>query len=130
VIEHLPNYREVILAAINTGPKVFILTTFGVIPGLKRDRRLWNKKSKCYMNSYSFSSLYEFLRSQTNDLRLADLGTQEFDRFWFPNKSLLLFYLRLSEEKILWPGSGWTNESELSSESSVSKPAGALSARG
>jgi SAM-dependent methyltransferase len=130
VIEHLPNYREVILAAISTGPKVFILTTFGVIPGLKRDRRLWNKKRKCYMNSYSFSSLYEFLRSQTNDLRLADLGTQEFDRFWFPNKSLLLFYLRLSEEKILWSGSGWTNGSELSSESSVSKAASALSAVG
>jgi SAM-dependent methyltransferase len=117
VIEHLPNYREVISAAISTGPSVFILTTFGVVPGLKRDRRLWNKKGKCYMNSYNFSSLYEFLRSKTNDLRLADLGTQEFERFWFPKKSLLLFYLRLSEEKILWSGSSWTNESELSSGS-------------
>lgn len=110
VIEHLPHYREVINQVLDLKPGIFILTTFGVVPGLRRDRLRWNGKHANYMNSYSFDKLYEFLRSKTPHLWVADLGTQKFDRYWFPQKALLAFYLRLKEEKVVWTGQGWVKE--------------------
>jgi SAM-dependent methyltransferase len=110
VIEHLPHYRDVIDAALALKPRVLALTTFGVIPGLRRDRLRWNKQHQCYMNSYSFDRMHEYLRSKTNLLWLADLGTQDFQRYWFPKKALLVFYLRLTEERVLWTQQGWTTQ--------------------
>lgn len=109
VIEHLPHYREVIDLALGLRPKVFILTTFGAIPGLRRDRVRWNQRHQSYMNSYSFEKLYEFLRARTDQLWVGDLGTQDFERYWFPRKTILVFYLRLSEPKIIWTGEGWAS---------------------
>ncbi len=109
VVEHLPHYREVIELALSMRPKIFVLTTFGVIPGLQRDRVRWNARHQSYMNSYSFEKLYEFLRAQPGQLWTADLGSQAFDRYWFPQKAILVFYLRLEEPKVLWTGEGWTS---------------------
>lgn len=110
VVEHLPNYRDIIEAALALGPRIFVLTTFGAIPGLRRDRIRWNQQHQCYMNSYSFEKLYEYLRGKTSQVWMADLGTQEFSRYWFPRKSLLAFYLKLDAEKIVWTQQGWTTQ--------------------
>lgn len=107
VIEHLPDYRHVFESALALKPRVLALTTFGVIPGLRRDRRRWNEKHQAYMNSYSFARLYEYLRGKTDQIWVADFGTQDFTRYWFPRKTLLVFYLRLAEKRTLWAQQGW-----------------------
>lgn len=110
VIEHLPHYREVVESALALKPRILVLTTFGVIPGLRRDRLRWNEKHKAYMNSYSFARLYEYLRSKTDQLWVADFGTQDFTRYWFTRKALLVFYLRLAEKRTLWTQQGWVTQ--------------------
>jgi 2-polyprenyl-3-methyl-5-hydroxy-6-metoxy-1,4-benzoquinol methylase len=107
VIEHLPHYRDILAAALALKPRIFVLTTFAVIPGLRRDRLRWNEKGKAYMNSYAFDRLYEYLRARTRQMWVADLGTQEFARQWFPKKTLLVFYLRLAEQSVAWTDRGW-----------------------
>jgi len=110
VVEHLPHYKPFITAALALRPRVFALTTFGAIPGLRRDRLRWNAGHQAYMNSYSFAQLHEFLRAQTGQLYVADLGTQEFTRYWFPRKTLAVFYLRLAEARVTWTPDGWKKE--------------------
>ena len=107
VIEHLPHWNTVLPKIFALRPKVFILSTFAVIPARAKDRTLWKSDSACYTNSYAFEPLYQYLRSQTNYLQFADLGSQPFERYWFPEKALLLFYLNLTAPKVTWTQDGW-----------------------
>jgi SAM-dependent methyltransferase len=99
ILEHLPDYRPLLDRVAARKPRVLVLTTFGVIPGLARDRRLWRPDMLCYMNSYAFGPFYARLRSRTSGaIRVADFGIQTFDRFWFPRKAGLLFYVQLETD--------------------------------
>lgn len=97
VVEHMPSYKEVVATALRHKPKVFVLTTFAALPDTDHDRRLWEPDRACYMNTYSAGKLHQFLRQQTNaEIWVYDNGVQRFDRFWFPRKALMAWYVRLS----------------------------------
>lgn len=110
VIEHLPHWDFVLPKLLALRPKVFVLSTFAVIPGLAKDRTIWKFDSACYTNSYSLGPLYQYLRSQTNHLQIADLGSHRSKRYWFPEKALLLFYLNLTAPKVTWTKDGWVRD--------------------
>ncbi len=100
VIEHIPYYDQLISAAIAKRPKIFILTTFAAIPEYKRDRLLWRSDLKCYMNSYSFKKLFLYLRNKIAcPILICDYGTTDFNRYWFPKKASVVWYIRLGAEK-------------------------------
>jgi SAM-dependent methyltransferase len=97
VLEHLPSYEKLITAAIEKGPKILIITTFAVLHGLKRDRILWNSEKQCYMNSYSFEKFFQYLRDKVAcPILLCDVDKLMYDRYWFPRKELMVWYMRLA----------------------------------
>jgi hypothetical protein len=100
VLEHIPYYDQIISAAIAKKPKILIITTFAVLPDLKRDRILWRPDKDCYMNSYSFQKFFLYLRSNVKcPILIHDYGTIKFNRFWFPRKAQIMWYLRLENEE-------------------------------
>lgn len=95
VIEHLPDYREILKTLVDARPRIFVLSTFAVLPELDRDRRLWRPDAACYMNSYALHRLYAYLRGiAPGTLRVADFGMERFDRYWFPRKTRMVWYLQ------------------------------------
>lgn len=101
VIEHLPFYDKLIPSAIEKEPKLLILTTFAVLHNQKRDRILWHSEAQCYMNSYSFEKFFQFLRNKVAcPILICDLDRQIYNRFWFPRKELVLWYMRLTSPSI------------------------------
>ena len=97
VLEHLPSYKNLIAAALAKEPKIFIITTFAVLHGPKRDRTLWNAERQCYMNSYSFEKFFRYLRERVRcPILVCDVDRQTYDRYWFPRKELMVWYMHLS----------------------------------
>lgn len=94
VVEHMPDYKDIVSAALDMRPKVFVLTTFGVIPQYDRDRRLWRPDMQCFMNSYAFMNVYRFLKARVRDLQVSDFGDLQISRYWFPRKTELMWYMR------------------------------------
>jgi SAM-dependent methyltransferase len=95
VVEHLSHYRPLLQLAAARKPKILVLCTFAAIPEYRRDRRLWRPDTRCYMNSYAAGPLQSFLRNEiAGELRTADFGTHEPQRYWFPKKAEILWYLR------------------------------------
>jgi 2-polyprenyl-3-methyl-5-hydroxy-6-metoxy-1,4-benzoquinol methylase len=94
VVEHMPNYRDLIDAALAKKPRVLVVTTFAVLPEQKKDRFLWNKRYSCYMNTYAFGDFYQYLRERSGSaVQVVDFGTETDETVEFPQKALLLFYL-------------------------------------
>ena len=105
VTEHMPHYKAIITAALAKKPKIFVLTTFGVIPQYDSDRRLWRQDTQCFMNSYAFMNVYRFLKEQAvKEIHIADFGDLERARYWFPRKSELMWYVRTGFEDGLAQG--------------------------
>jgi SAM-dependent methyltransferase len=101
MLEHIHSYEQLVAAVIDRGPKVIVITTFGVLLDRKRDRRLWNRKTQCYMNSYAFERFYRYLRGKLAcPIMIYDYETIADDRYWFPKKQLLLWYIRPAEPTI------------------------------
>jgi len=92
VVEHMPSYEPIFEAILARRPKVFVITSFGVVPEAADDRRLWRRDTQCYMNTYSAGRMYRFLRRRTRDLMLWDEGTSVRGRYWFPVKAKILWY--------------------------------------
>ncbi|MBI2920191.1 MAG: methyltransferase domain-containing protein [Planctomycetes bacterium] len=101
VVEHMPDYEKAIDLAIAGGPKVFVLTAFAIMPEYAAHRVRWSPDGECYMNSYAWGRVQARLRKIAGNrpMLMADLGTIEFDRHWFPRKALSMFYLRLAGER-------------------------------
>lgn len=93
VVEHMPNYRDLLDAALARRPKVLVVTTFAVLPEQRKDRFLWNERYACYMNTYSFCGFYSYLREAGRSIRLLDCGSERDETAEFPTKALMLFYL-------------------------------------
>ena len=103
VVEHLPSYKKLITDALLKKPKILIITTFAVLSNRKRDRILWNSNKQCFMNSYSFEKFFQHLRSKINaPIIIGNFESQKFDRHWFPRKELMLWYIRLTSNKIAY----------------------------
>lgn len=103
VLEHLPSYKKLIAAALAKEPRIFIITTFAVLHGPTRDRILWNTKKQCYMNSYSFEKFFKYLRDKVScPILVCDVDRQTYNRYWFPRKELMIWYMRLES-----PGPGY-----------------------
>lgn len=94
-------------AALALKANLFALITFAAISGLRRDQVRWNAQHQAYTNSYSFARLYELLPVQSPQFYVADLGTQEPARYWFPRKTRPVFCLRLAESCITCTPHGW-----------------------
>jgi SAM-dependent methyltransferase len=95
MLEHIPSYEKLVAAVIDRRPKIIVITTFGVLLDRKRDRRLWHREKQCYMNSYAFERFYRYLRGKlTCPIMIYDYATIADDRYWFPKKQLLLWYMR------------------------------------
>lgn len=95
MLEHIPTYEGLVAEAIARKPKVLAITTFAVLFNRKRDRRLWNQKFQCYMNSYAMEKFYNFLRSRMDcPIMIHDYESLVENRMWFPRKQLLLWYMR------------------------------------
>ena len=98
VVEHIDGYEKIISMAIDKNPKIIVLNTFAVLPELDRDRLLWLRGSQCFMNSYSFSKFFCYLREKTKaPIQIFDFGTELFNRYWFPRKALIGWYIGLSK---------------------------------
>jgi len=96
VLEHLPFYEELIISVLEKRPKILVLSTFAVLHDQKRDRILWHPEKQCYMNSYSYERFFRYLRNQVEcPLLVCEFDRQNYDRYWFPRKELMLWYLRL-----------------------------------
>jgi len=90
VVEHIDGYDKIISMAIDKNPKIIVLNTFAVLPELDRDRLLWLRGTQCFMNSYSVSKFFCYLREKTKaPIQIFDFGTQLFNRYWFPRKALI-----------------------------------------
>jgi SAM-dependent methyltransferase len=97
VLEHISSYEELIAAALEKKPKILVINTFAVLLNRKRDRILWNPEAQCFMNSYSFEKFFHYLRNKIEcPILLCDYESRNFDRFWFPQKNLMTWYLRLA----------------------------------
>jgi SAM-dependent methyltransferase len=97
VLEHLPSYDQLISSALEKKPKILLISTFAVLSNRKRDRILWNPKLQCFMNSYSFEKFYQYLRNSVEcPILICDYEGRNFDRFWFPRKDLIVWYMRLA----------------------------------
>ena len=97
VLEHISSYEELIATALEKKPKILVINTFAVLLNRKRDRILWNPEAQCYMNSYSFEKFFQYLRNKIEcPILLGDYESRNFDRFWFPRKNLIIWYLRLA----------------------------------
>ncbi len=93
VLEHLPDYKTLIAAAIDKSPKVLVITTFAVLPERRTDRRLWRPDYGCYMNSYAYQPFLQFLRGLVKSPVLTcDFGSRAIDRDWFPLKANIAWY--------------------------------------
>ncbi|MGV3723705.1 MAG: class I SAM-dependent methyltransferase [Actinomycetota bacterium] len=94
VVEHMPNYRDLIDAALAKHPKVLVITAFAVLPEQAKDRYLWNANYTCYMNTYSFNGFHQYLREKSGrPVQILDLGSESDETAEFPRKALILFYL-------------------------------------
>lgn len=93
VVEHMPNYRDLLDAALQKRPKVLVVTTFAVLPEHVKDRYRWNERYACYMNTYAFCGFYRYLREAGRPIRLLDFGSESDETTEFPTKTLMLFYL-------------------------------------
>jgi len=93
VVEHTPNYRDMIDAALAKQPKVLVITTFAVLPEQPKDRYLWNANYTCYMNTYSFNGFHQYLRESGRPLKIMDFGSETDETKEFPTKAMILFYL-------------------------------------
>lgn len=94
VVEHMPNYRDLIDAALAKRPRVLVITAFAVLPEQAKDRYLWNANYTCYMNTYSFSGFHQYLREKSGrPIQILDLGSESDETAEFPRKALILFYL-------------------------------------
>ena len=97
VLEHISSYEELVAAALEKEPRILVINTFAVLLNRKRDRVLWNPEAQCFMNSYSFEKFFHYLRSKIEcPILLCDSESRNFDRFWFPQKNLMVWYLRLA----------------------------------
>jgi len=97
VLEHLPSYDQLISSALEKKPKILVINTFAVLPKQKRDRILWNPERQCFMNSYSFEKFFLYLRNKIEcPILICDYESRNFDRFWFPRKDLMIWYMRLA----------------------------------
>jgi SAM-dependent methyltransferase len=100
VLEHIPHYDQLISTTISKQPKIVVLTTFAVLPERDRDRILWRPDLKCYMNSYSFKKFFAYLRNKFEcPITIRDYGSVNFNRYWFPSKALMIWYIKLGAEK-------------------------------
>lgn len=93
VVEHMPDYRHLLSAALEKQPKVLVVTTFAVLPEQSKDRVLWNARYSCYMNTYSFNAFHLFLRESGRPIQILDLGSEADETVEFPRKALILFYM-------------------------------------
>lgn len=94
VVEHMPGYKTLIRKSLSLNPKVFVLTTFAVLPGIRRERRHWRSETNSYMNTYPYVDVYELLRdSMEGVIQTASFGqNREIEDYWFPQKQTTLFY--------------------------------------
>lgn len=103
VIEHLPFYDKLISDALAKKPKILAISTFAVLLNRKWNRILWNSNKQCFMNSYSFKKFFRYLNSKIDcPIIVCSFESQKFDRHWFPRKELMLWYLRLTSNKIAY----------------------------
>ena len=99
VLEHILSYEQLISSVLEKKPKILVINTFAVLLNRKRDRILWNPEAKCYMNSYSFEKFFQYLRSNIKcPILICDYESRNFDRFWFPRKNLMIWYIRLASK--------------------------------
>ena len=99
VLEHSLSYEQLISSALEKKPKILIINTFAVLLNRKRDRILWNPKAQCFMNSYSFQKFFQYLQNQIEcPILICSYESRNFDRFWFPRKNLMIWYLRLASK--------------------------------
>jgi SAM-dependent methyltransferase len=97
VLEHLPSYDQLISSALEKKPKILVISTFAVLLNRKRDRILWNPKLQCFMNSYSFEKFHQYLRNNVEcPILICNHEGQNFDRFWFPRKDMIIWYMRIA----------------------------------
>ncbi len=95
VVEHISGYEELLEAVKSHNPKIIILCTFAALPERKKDRRLWRPDTKCYMNSYALEPLLNFFhRVIGGEIRMANFGSYQTGRYWFPTKAEILWYCR------------------------------------
>ena len=98
VVEHMPNYTDIVMYMIKKKPKVIVITSFAIIPSNRKDRIRWRDDAQCYMNSYSFNKFHNFLREKTKSpIYILDFGDEKFNRYWFPKKSDIGWYIMLSD---------------------------------
>jgi len=97
VLEHILSYEQLISSALEKKPKILVINTFAVLLNRKRDRILWNPEAQCFMNSYSFEKFFQYLRNKIEcPILVCDYESRNFNRFWFPRKNLMIWYMRLA----------------------------------
>jgi 2-polyprenyl-3-methyl-5-hydroxy-6-metoxy-1,4-benzoquinol methylase len=97
VVEHIPGFEELVEKCLNLRPKVFVLTTFAVTNLVKKDRILWNGDAGCFMNTYPFGGVHDFLRRKIEGpIFTAYFGPSSYnpDDYWFPYRGGVLYYCR------------------------------------
>lgn len=97
VLEHASTgYKEIIESITEKKPKIVAISTFACLPEQKKDRITWDKKHKCYKNTYSYSEFYNFLREKFRQpIKTADFGSRSYKSRSFPLKADIAFYISL-----------------------------------
>lgn len=95
VLEHAsPDYKKIIDSMIEKKPKVIAISTFACLPEQNKDNIIWDKKHKCYKNTYSYVEFYNHLRERIKQpIKTADFGSRSYDSKDFPHKADILFFI-------------------------------------
>jgi 2-polyprenyl-3-methyl-5-hydroxy-6-metoxy-1,4-benzoquinol methylase len=99
VLEHILSYEQLISSALEKKPTILAINTFAVLINRKRDRILWNPEAQAFMNSYSFEKFFQYLRNKIEcPILICHYESRNYDRYWFPRKNLMIWYLRLASK--------------------------------
>lgn len=100
VVEHIPGYETLVEKCLRLRPKVFVLSTFAVTNMVSKNRIIWNESTGCFMNTYPFSEVHDFLRNKIS----GPIFTAYFDPsvynpndYWFPYRGGVVFYCRVTD---------------------------------